>query len=83
MLRADSCSCFLQDRRAGRAGQLRAEDMRGRDGESYAQADEDGEEACADELNGQSYDGRIGECSEGCAGAAFPPGGCDAEEGGL
>lgn len=51
-LTADFCSGFLQNDLAGRAGQLRAEDLRGCHGESDAQANEDGEETCADESDG-------------------------------
>lgn len=74
------CSGVLQNRGSGRAGQFRAEDLRRCHGKSHAQEDEDGKAAGAYDFDGQSYDGGPGECSEGCAGAAFPSGGRDAEE---
>lgn len=74
-------SGFLQNNRPSRARQFRAEDLRGRDGGAHAQADADGQEAGADDFDGQGHDGRAGERGEGCAGAAFPSGAGDAEEG--
>jgi hypothetical protein len=76
-----NCSGFLQDRGTGRAGQLRAEDLRRCHGESDAQEDQDGEAPGAYDFDGESYYGGSGERSEGCASAAFPSGACDTKEG--
>lgn len=75
------CSGLLQNRGSGRAGQFRAEDLRGCHGESDAQEDEDSEAAGAYDSDGQGHYGGTGGGSEECAGAAFPPGACDAQEG--
>ena len=81
--RADffGCSRFLQNRGSGRASEFRAEDLRGCYGESDAQEDEDSEAAGAYGSDGKGHYGGIGGGSEECAGAALPPGACDAEEG--
>lgn len=74
-------SGVLQNRRSGRAGQFRAQDLRGCHGEPDAQEDADGEAARAYDSDGQGDDGGIGGGSEAGAGAALPSGACDAEEG--
>lgn len=65
-------SGILQNHRPRRASQFHPEDLRRRHGKSDAQADTNGQEACAHESDGQSDDGRLGERSEGGAQAAFP-----------
>ena len=76
-----ACSGVLQNRSSGRAGQFRAQDLRGRHGESDAQKDADGEAVGAYYSDGKSDDGGLGRSGEERAGAALPSGACDAEEG--
>ena len=74
-------SGILQDRSSGRAGQFRAQDLRGCHGKPDAQENADGEAPGAYDSDGQGDDGGIGGSSEECAGAALPSSACDAEEG--
>ena len=74
-------SCVLQNRGSCRAGQFRAQDLRGCHGEPDAQEDTDGEAAGAYDSDGKGNDGGIGGGSEESAGAALPSGACDSEEG--